>query len=92
MKLDDLISIIDDSSVELPVKIYYEHPDKDHGDGLAKFVVREITDCFDPEGTDEEQITEAIRCLESAITDLEECIEALGNHLWLKDESDDYHV
>jgi hypothetical protein len=40
------------------------------GDGLARFVVTEISETFDAEATDEAQLHEARRVIEQAIIDL----------------------
>ncbi len=47
------------------------------GDTLAKFIVIELRDNFDPEATREDQIEEAHRVLNNAIDDIEHVIRAL---------------
>jgi len=47
------------------------------GDTLAQFVVLELTETFDPEASEEDQITEAIRALERGAHDLLRTIWAL---------------
>lgn len=48
------------------------------GDTLALFIVNELADVFDPEGTDEEQVAEATRALDRAAQDIREVIDALN--------------
>lgn len=47
------------------------------GDGLAKFVVFEIAETYDEDASDEDQLNEATRVMESAIRDLHDVIRAL---------------
>jgi hypothetical protein len=47
------------------------------GDGLARFVVVEIAETFDPDASESEQSTEAIRVMESAKRQIEGVIYAL---------------
>lgn len=48
-----------------------------HGDGLAMFIVRELSDTFDTNLTKSEKLEEAIRMMQNAIRDLENVVEAL---------------
>ena len=52
-------------------------PRDGEGDTLAKFIVLELKDTFDPDATREEQIEEARRVLNNAIRDIEQVIQAL---------------
>jgi hypothetical protein len=47
------------------------------GDTLARFIVVEIRDTFDPAATDAAQVDEAIRVLEQGQTDLESALRGL---------------
>ena len=47
------------------------------GDTLAQFVVVELTETFDPQADDEAHITEAVRALTRARTDLDRLISVL---------------
>jgi hypothetical protein len=47
------------------------------GDTLALFVVRELSETFDPESSDQEQLTEAIRVIGAARSNLDNIIHAL---------------
>jgi len=48
-----------------------------HGDTLAEFIVVELTETFDSDGDDEDQMSEAVRVMERAKRDLEDVITAL---------------
>lgn len=48
------------------------------GDGLARFVVVEIAETFDPEASSADQVAEAIRVMESAGREIEGVIGALA--------------
>lgn len=47
------------------------------GDGLARFIVVEIAETYDPEATDDQQIAEAIRVMDTARREIEGVIRAL---------------
>ena len=47
------------------------------GDGLARFIVVEIRDTFDPAAADAAQVDEAIRVLEQGQKDLESALRGL---------------
>jgi hypothetical protein len=49
------------------------------GDTLARFIVIELAETFDEDMSQDEQIEEAQRALQSAIVDLEDVITALGS-------------
>lgn len=45
--------------------------DMDVGDTLAEFIVRELQDTYDAEGSDEQQLAEAVRVMTTAREELE---------------------
>jgi len=47
-------------------RVWSDRHCKDVGDGLARFILIELVETFDPEATDEEQLNEAIRVMETA--------------------------
>lgn len=47
------------------------------GDTLALFVVRELSETFDPDASDEEQLSEAIRVMAAARNNLDNIVSAL---------------
>lgn len=47
------------------------------GDTLAKFIVIELIETFDPEADNDAQINEAVRVMENAVRDLQATISAL---------------
>jgi hypothetical protein len=56
---------------------YLRDPRADHGDTLAKFVVLELAETFDPDATAEAQINEAVRVIRNAVSQLEGVLEKL---------------
>jgi hypothetical protein len=50
-----------------------------YGDTLADFVIKELADTFTTEATRAEQLTEAIRVMNSAIRDINGVIDALND-------------
>ena len=57
----------------------HERPrnNRDGGDTLARFIVIEMAETFDPDASDEEQINEAVRVINRAIADMQAVIEQL---------------
>jgi len=47
------------------------------GDTLAQFIVIELSETFDPEATDEDQIGEAIRVMDAGKSDIAGVLHAL---------------
>ena len=54
---------------------FYDNPDG--GDGLARFIVLELSETFDPEACREDQLAEAVRVMTNASRDVQGVIEAL---------------
>ena len=50
------------------------------GDTLAQFIVNELADVFDPEGTAEKQVAEATRALNRAAEDIRDVVDALNEY------------
>lgn len=48
------------------------------GDALAVFVVRELSETFDPDADDYAQLAEAVRAISAAVRDLKGVLEALA--------------
>jgi hypothetical protein len=73
MKLVDLLS---KANKYYPDGFLAEYYDSDgnivdgQGDTLAEFIVKELKDTFDPDASDEDQIREAIRAMETAKRDI----------------------
>lgn len=81
MKLNELMAR---ASAGYPdgLEMFYDEesgePLKDaSGDTLAKFVVIEISETFDPDCTDEEQVEEAIRVMSKGVEELQSVVDAL---------------
>ena len=77
MELEELIKIASAGYPDGLVMLYFKEPDTHHGDGLAKFVMAELSDTYEDEGTDEEQLAAAVHYIETAQKQLHEVITAL---------------
>ena len=65
MKLKDIIKIASDAYSDGLIEQYFNTPSGDFGDSLAKFIAMEIKDTYDPAATDNKQLFEAYRVIES---------------------------
>ena len=79
-----LIELLDQASQGYPDQYLREYYDgktgkRKHGSGdfLAEFIVTELSETFDSEASDDEQISLGIHVLENAIKDLQHTIAAL---------------
>jgi len=84
MTFDKLISIVSRAyDVHEPdlVQRYYTDPDTDHGDTLAKFLVLDLQDVFDPSRDDENQLCSAVDAIGYAVQQLQSIIRELNNIL-----------
>ncbi len=54
-------------------------PNPDGGDTLAEFVALELYGSYDPEASDDEQLTTAVKVMQSAADDLAGVAHALAN-------------
>ena len=52
----------------------------DGGDTLALFIVRELSETYDPKASSEDQVEEALRCMRRARGDLDNLIDALERY------------
>jgi len=78
VKLKEIIKIASDAyGCDGVLQRYYDDYSTDHGDGLAKFLVAEITDTYDETATDKEQLKEAYRVMETAKTEVIRVCEGL---------------
>jgi hypothetical protein len=59
MTLYALVRIADQAYGDHLVLSYYKYPDKDYGDDLAKLIVSEISETFDPDAEELDQLREA---------------------------------
>jgi hypothetical protein len=78
MKLEELIKIADDAYPDGFVKQYYDDPQGNHGDSLARFIAFEIIETYDEDGTDENQLAQAIHTIANGRDELDRVLEALG--------------
>ncbi len=77
MTLDEIIQMADEAYPDGLVA--RAHKGEDVGDTLALFIVRELTDIYDPDASDAEQAAAARGALETAINELQAVCGALEN-------------
>ena len=85
MKLEEIIAIADkaypDGMVQQAFEAYNRHQetieDDRVGDGLAEFIVRELTDTYDGGASKKKQLAEAVRCIDRATEELQAVSKAL---------------
>jgi hypothetical protein len=71
------MAVVDKAYGDSIVRTYHDDPAGNHGDGLARFIAGEIGETFDPELNDKDQITEAIRVMETARRQLSVVVSGL---------------
>lgn len=84
MTLDALISIVDKYYDDGLIMAYYkadEETTKTLGDGLARFIVAELIDTFEPDQDDHDQLSEACRILQVAQEQLRTVVFELSTHM-----------
>jgi hypothetical protein len=77
MKLDQLMSRANVLYPDNMIQRYYTEPKRNHGDTLAKFIVLELQDTFDPDVTDKIQTQTAQRTMVAAARELLNIAEGL---------------
>ena len=77
MTLDEIIQMADEAYPDGLVA--RAHKGEDVGDTLALFIVRELTDIYDPDASDAEQAAAASGALGTAIDELQAVCSALEN-------------
>ena len=77
MTLDEIIQMADEAYPDGLVA--RAHKGEDVGDTLALFIVRELTDIYDPDASDAEQAAATCSALETAINELQAICSALSN-------------
>lgn len=77
MKLTKLINIADKAYPDGLVGLYYRNPHRTHGDGMARFIATELSETFDPEETDLQQLERATHLLRVATRECEAVADAL---------------
>ena len=77
MKQSAIIAVADRAYADGLVQAYFDHPDQNHGDTLAEFIVRELQDVYDAEASDEDQWSEAARVMRRARDELNNVLAAL---------------
>lgn len=56
---------------------YVKEPRRNHGDSLAKFIVNELKSVFDPKESDYDQLSRAMRAMDTAASELRNVCGAL---------------
>ena len=77
MTMGKLIKIVDKVYPDGLVGLYYKHPTEDHGDLLAKFIARELSETYDPRASELDQLVEANRVMNRAAMELDAVCAAL---------------
>lgn len=82
MKINELIELVGEHYDDNFTDEYWNYTNERFdpnggGDGLAKFVVIEINDTFEPDATTDEQLEEAIRVMQAARNQLNDLIAGL---------------
>jgi len=82
MTLNELIALADKAYPDSMIERYWDAKKQrvrrnNFGDTLAQFIVGELSDTFDDDNSDEEQLKEAIRVMESAQREIGGVISAL---------------
>jgi hypothetical protein len=78
MKLEALIDIADQAYPDGLVRNYFDDPQGNHGDSLARFIAFELTETFDENANDENQLIQAIHVIANGRDELEQVLDALG--------------
>ena len=82
MTLEEIIRIADTAyGCDQLVLAYFKEPEEKHGDGLAKFICDELTENYIPDLSDEDQLTEAERVMQSATEQISEVATAFNDRL-----------
>lgn len=77
MKFTDLIERINDAYPDDMLALYAREPEGDHGDPLAKFIVAELRETFEPEQGDEYQARMALDLIDKAHREVGAVVERL---------------
>lgn len=74
MKINEIIALADSAYPDGMIADHWSNdrkrPRKGSGDTLAQFIVLELYGTFDPRAAEEDQIKEAIRVLDMAMSDI----------------------
>jgi hypothetical protein len=77
MKLETILTIANRSYPDDMIDKYAKNPHRNHGDTLALFIVREITDTYEMGAPDKEQLAQARKCLGMALREMGRVEKAL---------------
>lgn len=72
MRLDILMAVASEAYPDGLVWQYYKEPRKNHGDTLAKFIMLELKETYDPKASDYHQLCAACQAMGNALSEIEE--------------------
>jgi len=78
MTLEKIIDVADQAFPDGFVRKYYDDPQTEHGDSMARFIAFNIIETYEEDITDEEQLAAAMHCLLNGRDELIAVIEALA--------------
>ena len=82
MTLKRIIGIADEMYRDGRIWGCFHDPDKDSGDGLAKFIVSELSETYDESATDTEQLVAASKALKTALRELQAITDEFERRLY----------
>jgi hypothetical protein len=77
MTLEQIIDIADQAYPDGFIRLYFDEPDGQHGDTLAKFIVLEIKETYDADTDDTAQLRVAFEAMLSGAAELDKVGMAL---------------
>ncbi len=83
MKFKTLIEKINDAYPDDRIAMYAEDLDGPHGDTFARGIVVELSETFDSESSDEDQLSTALDCMETVVREIGDVRDRL-QELWQK--------
>ena len=72
LTLDEIMEVIDKAYPDGLIMEYYKNPKGICRDGLAQFIVQEMTDLYTPDADPGTQLAECMRGIDMAMSDLTE--------------------
>jgi len=78
MRFKEIIKIADQAYGDGLIQDCFNAPKKNHGDGLAAFIVEELTETYDQRAGTKQQLSEACRVMENATEQLNEVYDAFA--------------
>jgi len=79
LSVANLIDAADDAYGDGLIRSYFDEPEGQHGDTLAKFITSELQDTYEEGQGSQVIIDEAVRAMDTAIRDVSSVRDALSN-------------